>query len=141
MHGDQGIFGIAVAETGYRVYTLPAPVRLLDTRVGQPACVTPGAQMTANTPNLQKANTICTGVPSNARAIIGNITVVAPSANGFITLYPADKAKPTASSQNFNTLLVANNVKFFVGLSPQGEFYVYPSQTVDVVIDIDSYLA
>jgi hypothetical protein len=41
------------------------------------------------------------GVPTDAEAVVLNVTVTAPEASGFITAYPCGQAVPTTSNLNF----------------------------------------
>lgn len=67
------------------------PVRALDTRT------TGGALTTGQTRTLSLA----ARVPSaTATAVVLNLTVTEPSAAGYLTVYPTDRARPTASSIN-----------------------------------------
>jgi hypothetical protein len=119
-------------------HPLPSPVRLLDTRLGQIACVEPGAPLTGNADSTQQAISPCTGIPAAARAIVGNATTVGPQGNGFLTLFPADAARPLAASSNFGANQTING-PFTVGLSPKGEFDIYSSVTTNLVVDVLGY--
>ena len=77
-----------------------APCRLIDTRsatgpeAGAPALAAGGTRTVATAPKC--------GLPSTAKALSANMTVTAPSAPGFLTLYPADIPNaPLASNINF----------------------------------------
>ena len=70
-----------------------SPARLLDTRQG------------ANTPLGPKATTNITvtganGVPSNATAVVVNVTGISPTAPTFLTVFPAGTGLPLASNVN-----------------------------------------
>ncbi len=126
--------------SGLYFHPLPKPVRLLDTRVGQSACFTPGAPLTAGTTMTQLGTTTCDGVliPAGAQSLVGNATTVNSQANGFLTLFPADAAKPLAASSNFQTG-VNINAPFTVGLSPSGQFNIYTLAQTDLVVDVLGY--
>ncbi|MBS1791040.1 MAG: hypothetical protein JST85_25230, partial [Acidobacteria bacterium] len=47
-------------------------------------------------------------------ALTGNATTVSPQANGFLTLYPADAARPLIASANFQPGVNLNS-PFMVG--------------------------
>ncbi len=128
---------------GLFFHPLPKPIRLLETRASQPGCFTPGTQLTANTDTTEQGTTSCDGVtiPPTALALVGNATTVFPSANGFITLYPANAAsRPLAASGNYRASTVLNS-PFTVGLSPAGQFKIYTVATTDVVIDVLGYFS
>ncbi|MGH9801127.1 MAG: putative Ig domain-containing protein, partial [Blastocatellia bacterium] len=121
-------------------YPLAVPVRLLETRVGQPGCTTPGAPIAGGATLTQVARNFC-GIPAAAKAVTGNVTVVLPGANGFLTLYPSDASQPTVANTNFIAGDVLNNV-FTVGLgAADGAFKIFAASTAEVVIDITGYYA
>ena len=126
--------------TGLYFHPLPKPVRLLDTRAGQTACFTPGAPLQGNTDTSQIGTTTCDGVliPAGAQALVGNATTVSPQANGFLTLYPADAARPLIASANFQPGINLNS-PFMVGMSPSGQFNIYVASTTDLVVDVTGY--
>ncbi|MBS1786188.1 MAG: putative Ig domain-containing protein [Acidobacteria bacterium] len=130
----------AAGSNGLQFYPLSSPVRLLDTRAGASACTTPGAPIAGGTTLLQSAAGTC-GIPTSAKAVTGNVTVVLPSATGFLTLYPSSAAQPTVANTNFIANEVINNV-FTLGLGTgDGAFKVFASTTAEVVIDITGYYA
>ncbi len=127
--------------TGLYFHPLPKPIRLLETRVSQPGCFTPGTQLLANTETIQQGRTTCTGVtiPATAKALVGNATAVLPSANGFLTMFPADAGtRPLAASGNYRSGINLNS-PFTVGLSPAGAFKIYTVATTDLVVDVLGY--
>jgi hypothetical protein len=76
--------------TATRFFTV-SPCRALDTRAtGQPLAA-PGP------PRPIAIAGLC-GVPPEARAVAANLTVVAPTAAGWLAVYPADQARPTLQS-------------------------------------------
>ena len=126
--------------SGLYFHPLPKPVRLMDSRVGATACFTPGTLLTAGSTMTQLGTTTCDGVtiPGGALALVGNATVVSPQANGFLTLFPADAARPLVASSNFQTG-INMNAPFTVGLSPSGEFSIYTAATTNLVVDVLGY--
>lgn len=122
-------------------YPLPTPVRLLDTRAGQPGCDATGAPIVAGVDRTQLARRTCSGVtiPSNALAITGNISPV-PNAGGYLTLYPSNVSRPLVANSNFAPGEIVNNV-YTVGLGNDGSFKIHVSTTTDVVIDVTGYYA
>ncbi|HQR36511.1 MAG TPA: Ig domain-containing protein, partial [Blastocatellia bacterium] len=77
-----------VPNSGLQFYPLAHPVRLLDTRAGQPGCDAPGAMIPGQSSRTQTAaGRTCDGltIPANAKALTGNITTV-QSGGGFLTL-------------------------------------------------------
>ena len=120
--------------------SLPAPVRLLDTRANQTGCFTPAAQMIGGTAYLQPATGACTGIPAAAKAVVGNATTVNVSANGFLTFWPSDANQPTVATSNYRSGTVFNR-HFTLGLGTDGAFKRFASSTTDLVIDLSGYFA
>jgi hypothetical protein len=148
--GANGCFGersytlgiIGAGFTGLQYYPLPAPIRLLDTRPGESACFAPNAPLGNDAVRLQQAIGACSGIPANAKAIIGNATVVNFISSGFhwITLYPSDAPRPNASNLNFSDNQVVPN-SFTVGLGADGGFKIYSHASTHFIVDITGYYA
>jgi hypothetical protein len=69
-----------------------------------------------------------------------NVTVVDPSANGFITLYPAGEPTPGTSSVNFQEGSIRSNM-VMVGLSSSGQVAIYNHMgTTNLVVDLEGYV-
>ena len=71
----------------------PAPVRICDTRPGNPSGLSGGAdQCDGRTLGPAGSDTIqvtgLAGVPSDARAVVVNLTAVFPTADTFLTVFP-----------------------------------------------------
>ncbi len=129
--------------TGLYFHPLPKPIRLLETRLGQTGCDTPGMQLAANSTRTQAtAGRTCDGVtiPANAMAVTGNATVVAPSVNGFLTLFPSNAAQPFVASSNYPAGQTVNG-PFTVGLGPDGAFKIFVVAMTDLVIDLQGYFS
>ena len=120
---------------------LPTPVRLLDTRAGvQVGCDRPNAALAAASTRTQAARGTCT-IPATAQGIVGNVTTVNPSANGFLTFYPSSATPPLAATSNFRALQVFNR-HFTVGLgNADGAFKIYTSAGTELVVDVAGYFA
>src|SRR5205823_3620750 len=127
---------------GLSYVSLPSPVRLLDTRAGQPACDQAAGLLGGNASRTEPARNGCTGIPAEARAIVGNATVVNPASGGagFVTLYPSGAAQPNASNLNYLPGQVAANA-FIVGLGGDGAFAIYAYTPVHFVVDLVGYFA
>ena len=67
------------------------PTRLFDTRQG------PGLLAAGSTYELDLTGR----VGADASAVVMNVTVTGPTAAGFVTVYPCQSARPTASNLNF----------------------------------------
>lgn len=128
---------------GLYFHRLPRPIRLLDSRApipGFPACANLSAPLTADAEISRQARITCDGVtiPSDAQAIVGNATVVTPSAGGFLTLWPNGQSRPSVSNLNFAAGQVVPNA-FTVGLGSDGQFRVYTSAGTHLVLDVAGY--
>ncbi|MFN0110096.1 MAG: BACON domain-containing protein [Blastocatellia bacterium] len=130
----------APSASGLYFHPLPKPVRLLETRAGFGGCFTPGAPLQANSTTSQIATTICDGVviPAGAQALVGNATTVNTQSGGWLTLFPANAARPLAASSNFTAGAVIN-APFTVGLSPSGQFNIFTTSVTDLVVDVTGY--
>ena len=83
------------------------PFRLLDTREGNGAALGPAAA--GSTTHLQVTGR--GGVPSvGVGAVVLNVTVAEPTANGFVTVFPAGETQPVASNLNFTPGLTVPNL-------------------------------
>jgi hypothetical protein len=123
---------------------LPTPVRLLDTRPGEIGCDAPGVPLGNDATRTQLAHQPCFGVtiPSTAKAIDGNATVVNFISMGFnwITLYPFGAAQPNASNLNFHENHIVPNA-FQVGLSNDGKFNIYSRASTHFIVDVTGFFS
>ena len=83
------------AAAGGNKYVPVTPSRILDSRSG----VGWWGKVEANTDLLLPVAGVG-AVPSNATAVVFNLTVTEPEAKGFVTVWPADQGLPNASSAN-----------------------------------------
>jgi PKD repeat protein len=117
-------------------YFTVTPCRTFDSRSGSP--------LASGTQFAVQIGGTC-GVPMSARAVSVNLTVVGPTGNGFLSVYPdATGAPPTTSTLNFvSGLTRANNVVSGLAAGGQGTFIVLPDVggggTVNVVVDVNGY--
>jgi Glucose / Sorbosone dehydrogenase len=143
--GPDGNIYYAAINTGriYRIdyaksfYTV-SPCRLVDTR--DPAGPRGGPSLVAGADRTFALGGIC-GIPATARAISVNVTVTAPTAPGFLTLFPAGGPPPLASTINFRAGQTrANNA--VVTLGPGGGVVVragMASGGVQFILDVNGY--
>ena len=122
---------------------LANPIRILDTRPGKVAAINPGLPISSGvTFNLQVTGETVESieVPAGAVGIIGNITVVNPAGQGFLTLFPTGASRPTASTINYSAgQVIANGVT--VKLSSSGAMDIFAATTTDVVFDATGFIA
>lgn len=116
---------------GRYAYTPVAPFRLADTRE------TPGLTRLAAGATLRVRAAGVGGVPANARAVAANITVVDPSAAGFVTVWPCNE-RPLASTGNYRAGAVRPNAAA-VAVSSEGDLCLFSLAATDVVIDLTGF--
>ena len=128
----------AAAAAPASFYTLP-PCRLLDTRNANGAqggpIFSPGGS------RVVQAAGIC-GVPSGAKAIAANVTVVTPGAPGNMTLYPGNAFPFNTSTLNFAPGQVrANNAILALASDGSGTFGVKneSSGSTQFIVDVSGY--
>ncbi len=132
-------------------YSPLAPVRICDTRASNPSGLintaaqcnggagNPGSTIAkGGTKTITVANNF--GIPANATAVVFNVTVVNPASSGFLTVFPAGAAQPTASNVNFVAGEVVPNL-VEVGLGTSGQVSFYSSAQTDLVVDVEGYAA
>ena len=125
-------------DTANGAYTPLRPARLLDTRrkVGVTTTTPIGANRFVD---LQVSGR--GGVPSATRAssVVLNVTVVSPTSQGYVTLYPTGSSRPTASSVNFNKGWTGANL-VTVKLGTGGKVRIHNiSGATHVVVDVMGY--
>jgi hypothetical protein len=124
----------SAASSGGR-YIPMAPVRILDTRygVGAPVGILPAGTIL----NLTVAGRA--GIPaSGATAVVLNVTITGPSADGYLIVWPAGGPAPLASNLNFVAgQTVANLVQ--VGVGAGGQVSIYTSTTLHVIADAEGW--
>lgn len=131
------IAGPAQAQTGLQFYAV-TPCRAADTRAGF------GGILPASTVRNFTIKSVC-GVPGTAKAIAVNVTVVAPSADGFFFVWPTGGAIPGVSTINFNAgePAIANGAIVPLGASTPDLSGAYGTAlgtgTAHVIIDVTGY--
>src|SRR5512140_3475671 len=83
----------AVAQTGLQFFAV-TPCRAVDTSLGF------GGIIPASTERKLVIKGVC-GIPTTAKAVSLNATIVIPSVSGFFSLWPAGGVFPTVSTINF----------------------------------------
>lgn len=108
------------------------PTRLLDTR-NATAVPAVGADAVQQLVVTNRA-----GVPTDAKAVVVNVTVTRPSAAGFVTVWPCGQAQPNASNLNFAVgQTVPNLVLAKVGAS--GMLCLSSSAPTHLIVDVAGY--
>ncbi len=80
------------------------------------------------------------GVPaSGVTAVVLNVTVTAPSASGYLTVYPDGQARPTVSNLNFTSGRTIPNLVAVPVVNGKVVFYNGSAGTVHVLADLAGY--
>jgi hypothetical protein len=118
---------------GYGGLTTITPVRFADTRSN--LGMTPFTAMTVNTLTIAGYR----GVPSDTQAVRATVTVTAPAAAGYLTVWPCGSGVPATSILNFDAgQTVANST--LVGLG-SGRLCLRASTKAQVLVDITGWQA
>lgn len=142
--GAGGLVAVQAASSPASSVITIDPVRILDTRtdVGLPGPF--------ESPVSQKLQVTGGAVPSGATGVLLNVTVVAPTAAGFVSIRPGDSTgEPSTSSLNFNASdIVPNAVQ--VGLPTTGanagqidityDAYGAAGPSTEILIDVVGYM-
>jgi hypothetical protein len=115
-----------------------APCRLMDTRDAQD-----GPALTSQVPRLVATLGKC-GIPLSAATLGVNVTVVAPTSGGHLTLYPGNQAVPQTSTVNFQAGQTrSNNALLLLAPDQTGTIGLYSvlggGGTVHVILDVSGY--
>jgi hypothetical protein len=132
----------ASVQAGGDVVPLP-PARLMDTRDELGAATVDGVSQGGG-PRPDGTTTPLDvtdrgGVPADAIAVFLNVTAVAPTAAGYLTLHPCDTERPVASNVNFAPGDVVANL-VLAKVSPDGTVCVFNRGATHVVIDVNGYV-
>lgn len=116
-----------VAPPGLRAIT---PVRVLDTRngIGRPGTT---KVLAKNTVQL----TFGTNVASTTTSVVLNVTATGADADGFITAYPCDRARPTTSNLNYTAGGTSPNL-VVVKVGADRSVCLYTDKTTHILADL-----
>ncbi len=116
-----------------KLFTPISPVRIADTRLSA-TTLTPGGTMTVQVAGVAV-------VPSNATAVVLNVTVTNTTSYGYLTVYPSSGTRPLASDLNWVPgQTVPNLVLATLGATGAITFYNSVGST-DVVVDLAGWYA
>ena len=121
---------VSAAPAGASAFRGMAPVRILDTRNG--------LRPTANSSTVL-AVAGSNGVPTNATAVVLNVTAYQPDGEGYVTVHPWGTGLPNTSNVNMQNqrAIVPNLVTTKVGL--WGNVVLYTSVAVHLIVDVFGY--
>ncbi|HWM20003.1 MAG TPA: SGNH/GDSL hydrolase family protein [Ilumatobacteraceae bacterium] len=136
--GETTIFVLPVQLVDY--IALPAPARVLDTRVGSStidgAFAGSGPLAAGQILELDVAGRA--GVPDDAASVVMNVTAVDAQGWGFATVFPCGEALPTASNLNYVAAQTTpNSVISRVGAN--GKVCVYTYAPSEFLVDITGF--
>lgn len=128
----------AFADGPFQFHSI-SPCRLADTRSGS------GGILPAKSPRVFPVRGLC-GIPSQATAVVVNLTVVGPTQTGFLTAWPADIPWPGVSTLTFNAGEPALGNGAIVPLGASTDMLVTygiasGSATTHLVIDATGYFS
>ncbi|MGP0029245.1 MAG: putative Ig domain-containing protein [Acidimicrobiales bacterium] len=132
-------------------YSPLSPVRICDTRVGNPSNLSgeaaqcnggadnPGSPLSAGgTKTVNVAGFF--GIPSDATAVVLNVTAADPAGSGHLIVYPTGAGLPTASNLNYTAGATTPNL-VEVGTGTDGDVSIYSLAQSDLVVDVEGYVA
>lgn len=119
--------------------SLPAPCRVVDTRIANGAFGAPqlSAQATRTFPVLSSP---CLSGAQSTQAYVFTVTLVPPGLVGFVTVWPTGQSMPVVSTMNdLEGWVLANGGIFKSGTN--GSIDVYTTNDTHIVIDVTGYFA
>jgi subtilase family serine protease len=126
---------IATSASSY--FVSDGPTRIMDTRkdIGADGPIASGGTATLQVGGVD-------GVPSDGTvtAVVLNVTVTNPTGGGYATVYPSDRAVPSASNINFSAgEAIPNLVTVPVDADGEVSFYNSSTGTAQFVADLEGY--
>ncbi len=123
------------------------PVRICDTRPGNPSDLS-GAQTQCNGKTLQPSGTLevqvtgLGGVPSDATAVVANVTITSTTATSYLSLYPSGLSlRPVVSDLNWGPGATRANMAMTT-LGSNGAIEAYNAAgTVNVIVDVAGWFS
>ncbi len=114
-------------------YVPVGPYRRFDTRNG--------TIMAANSSRCWQIGGSGDGVPATATAVAVNLTVVNPSAQGYVTLYPHDTSDPTVPSTSTLNHAAGQTLGngAIVALGDNAEVCAYTLEQTHLILDVNGY--
>ena len=122
------------------VFRGTTPTRVVDTRPGADALLTSPQYKTRLSPNVPFTVPVlgAAALPGGTSGVLFNTTIVAPSGNGFLTVYPCGSPIPTASNLNYTAgQVVPNLVDAKIGSG--GSVCFVSTAATDLLLDLTGY--
>ena len=117
---------LPVTEGRYR--SNPLSTRITDTRFSAAAKPAPRSTITVAIAGHH-------GVPTDATAVVVNLTGTEATADGYVTAYPSGTTRPTASNLNLLTGQTAPNA-VIVAPGPDGTVDLYTQGGTHLIVDL-----
>jgi hypothetical protein len=111
------------------------PTRIMDSRNGTGV---PVGKIAAVTPVKLQVAGPGRAVPTGATAATMNVTVTGPTAAGYMTVYPCDAPRPTASNLNYATDETVPNL-VTVKLAADGSVCLYSQSATHAIVDVAAW--
>ena len=119
------------------------PRRYLDTRSGVTTVTFDGqfsGSGVAPAGSITKVRVVGRGaIGGGVEAIVGNLTVVSPSAAGYATIYPCDADVPSASNVNYLAGQTVPNA-VFVAPDDNGDVCIFTRAAAHLLLDVSGYV-
>ena len=129
------VVGYFRAPIGSVPFTATAPSRILDSRDGTGGYSSPWGPWAGRT--LPVAG--IAGVPTDAQAVMINVTVTNATAASYLTAWPSGQSLPVASNLNFGAGATVPNLAL-VPIGGDGRIAIFNLLgTVDVIVDVVGY--
>ncbi|MEZ5234574.1 MAG: DUF1501 domain-containing protein [Acidimicrobiales bacterium] len=126
-------YTVAAGGAGGRVVAV-SPARVLDTREAVHGGPVHGGVIR----RVQLAG--LGGLPGGCSGVVANVTVTGPTADGYLTVWPAHLARPLASNLNFGPGQTVPNL-VVAAVSPEGAVNLFaPFGSCHVIIDVVGYI-
>ena len=124
---------------GGLLYNPITPFRVCDTRTGTSTQCS--GQLLSNGTSLTFKVAGLGSVPSGTTSVILNVTIIAPTAPGYISVYPTGSSVPLISNQNFGpNATIAIRVFATLSTSNPGYESVYIfGANANIAVDVDGY--
>jgi subtilisin family serine protease len=120
-----------------------SPARLLETRTGNPSFITVDGLFQGG--GMVGAGQVLTlqvagrgGVAADASAVALNVTATQPTGGGYVTVYPCDATRPTASNLNYTAGDTVPNA-VVVRLSSAGTVCLYTLRATHLLVDVNGW--
>ncbi len=116
-----------------------SPIRIVDTRnqIGDDSVVAGGKFSPFDDRTFTVAG--INGIPANADSVVLNITSVSPTGSGYVTAYPDNTARPTASNLNLIYLVDRSNLAV-VKIGDNGKVRLFTGEAgTHLIVDVFGY--